>query len=172
MANFFIRTSANKGKATLYVRVRRLQLNWTLSTGISVDVSAWRKNYESGNAKLWDKYTAEGSVGADLKKKMDKIDETINLLFKEKRIKSAADKNVLVNALFELANADGIKAREEIKQLERETEEKRLRTIWAYYDYFLTGISNGTITKGKNEKYKQSGTPAKTCVLNFIYSLN
>ena len=81
---------------------------------------------------------------------------TINLLFKEKRIKSAADKKVLVDALFELANADGIKAREEIEQMERESEEKRLRTIWAYYDYFFSGISNGTITKGKNEKYKQS----------------
>jgi len=156
MANFFIRTTADKGKATLYVRVRKLKLNWTLSTGISVDVNAWRKNYESGNAKLWDKYTAEGSAGANLKKRMDKIDDTINLLFKEKRIKSAADKSILVNALFELANADGIKAREEIKKMERESEEMRLRTIWAYYDYFLTGISNGTITKGKNEKYKQS----------------
>lgn len=156
MANFFIRTVAEKGKATLYVRVRKLKLNWTLSTGVSVDVIAWRKNYESGNAKLWDKYTSEGGAGADLKKKMDKISDTINLLFKEKRIKSAADKKVLVDALFELANADGIKAREEIEQMERESEEKRLRTIWAYYDYFFSGISNGTITKGKNEKYKQS----------------
>ena len=129
MANFFIRTVAEKGKATLYVRVRKLKLNWTLSTGVSVDVIAWRKNYESGNAKLWNKYTSEGGAGADLKKKMDKISDTINLLFKEKRIKSAADKKVLVDALFELANADGIKAREEIEQMERESEEKRLRTI-------------------------------------------
>ena len=156
MANFFIRTNAKKGRATLYVRVRKLQLNWTLSTGISVDVNAWRKNYESGNVKLWNAYTSEGSAGADLKKKMDKIDDTINLLFKENRIKSADDKNILIDALFTLANADGIKAREEIKQMERENEEKRLCIIWEYYGYFLTGISNGTITKGKNEKYKQS----------------
>ena len=159
MANFFIRTKANSGKATLYVRVQKpkLKISWSaISTGIVVDVVSWRKFYESGNAKLWDKYTAEGSVGADLKKKMDKITDTINLLFKENRIKSADDKEILTNALFELANADGIKAREEIRQMEREAEERRLRTIWKYYDYFLTGISNGTITKGKNEKYKQS----------------
>ncbi len=138
------------------VQKPRLKISWTLSTGIEVDVSAWRKNYESGNAKLWNQYTAEGSPGADLKKKMDAIEQTIDMLFAEKRIKTTGDKDVLLDALFALANADGIKAREEIKQMEREREEKRLRTIWAYYDYFLAGISDGRIKKGKNEKYKQS----------------
>ena len=139
MANFFIRTNAKKGRATLYVRVRKLQLNWTLSTGISVDVNAWRKNYESGNVKLWNAYTSEGSAGADLKKKMDKIDDTINLLFKENRIKSDDDKKILIDALFTLANADGIKAREEIKQMERENEEKRLCIIWEKSGVILGG---------------------------------
>ena len=132
MANFFIRTNKSSGRATLYVRVQKpkFKISWSaISTGIEVDITKWRECYESGDAKKWNDYTREGSIGAEVKKKMDKVDEIINLLFTEGRIKSNADKHILTDMLFELANHDAILVRNEIRERKKEEEQRKLHEI-------------------------------------------
>ena len=149
MAKFFIRTNKQKGNATLYVRVQKAKpkIDWrSISTGVEVDIVMWRKCYESGDVKKWNDYTKEGSPGANLKKKMDKIDETINLLFSEGLIKGNDDKQKVVDALSELRNHDAIIAREEIQQRKREESERKLHEVVYCCEQYIKGISEGVIT--------------------------
>ncbi len=152
MANFLIRTQKKNGTATLYVRVQRRspKIDWTVSTGIEVSVNDWRKFYESGNAKKWGKYTQEGA-GAKLKEKMDLIDQTINLLFNQGRIKDGTKqfRDLLYDALFDIENHDAIVMQEEIKQREKEEEERRMHEIVPCCKRFIDGITDGSITDKK-----------------------
>lgn len=148
MANFLIRTTKETGKATLYVRIQKKnpKIDWVLSTGIVVNIADWRKYYESGNAKLWDSYTKEGSNGAEIKKKMDMVSETINLLFDDKCIRSNDDKPIVIEALNKLANHEAIVKRKEIRQREREDEERKMHEIIPCCKRFIEGITDGSIT--------------------------
>ncbi len=170
MANFFIRTTKKTGRTTLYVRVHRQNqgINWTsVNTGIEVDVRQWRESYEAGDARKWDAYTREGSAGAEVKKKMDKVDETINLLFADKRIRTAADKQVLTDALFELANHDAIQVRQEIRQRKKEEEQKKLGEIIPCCERFIEGITDGSIKDTRTARRYTHGT-----ILNWRHFLN
>ena len=148
MANFLIRTTKKSGRATLYVRVQKKtpRINWVLKTGIEVNIADWRKFYESGNAQAWDKYTQEGSKGAEIKKKMDLISETINLLFDDGTISSSDDKQALVEALSKLSNHEAIIKRKEMKQREREEKERKLQEIVFCCENYINGIKEGVIT--------------------------
>lgn len=147
MANFLIRTTKESGKATLYVRIQKKnpKLNWYFATGISVSISEWRKCYESGNAKLWDKYICTPE-GAKVKEKMDLVSETIDLLFDEGRISSSEDKDVIVEAISKLKNHEAITKRKEIRQQEREERERRLQEIVPFCESYIKGCKEGVIT--------------------------
>ena len=148
MANFLIRTKKTSGKTTLYVRVQKRtpKIDWVISTGIVVNVNDWQKYYESGNAKLWDSYTQESNTGAGLKKKMDLVSETINLLLEDGSIRGNDDKPILVEALSKLANHDAIIKRKEIKQREREEQDRKQHEIVPCCENYIKGIKDGVIT--------------------------
>ncbi len=148
MAYFLIRTAKQSGEATLYVRIQKKkpEVDWLFTTGIKVNITDWRKYYESGNAKLWDNYTKEGSIGAEIKKKMNLVSETIDLLFDDGSIRSSEDKPILVKALSELANHDAIIKRKEINQREREERERKMHEIVPCCENYIKGIKDGVIT--------------------------
>lgn len=160
MANFLIRTTKEKGKATLYVRIQKksLKIDWVISTSIEVNISDWRKYYESGNASAWNKYTQEGGKGAEIKKQMDLIEETINLLFKEGKIRSNQDKHILLNALFDIENHDAIMKQNEIRQREREEERTLLHQIVPCCERFINGIKEGVIKDTRTGRSYTIGT--------------
>ena len=60
--NFFLRTTKQSGKASLWVRVQRKSdgINWWINTGIMVNIDAWNKAQQS--AAKFKEYidTAEG----------------------------------------------------------------------------------------------------------------
>lgn len=161
MAFFFIRTNKQSGRATLYVRVQKPKFNisWSaISTGIDVDVAKWRECYESGNARKWNEYTRAGSVGAELKEKMDKVDEIINLLFGEGRIRSNADKHILTDMLFELATHNAIQVRNEIRERKVEEEQRKLHEIVPCCERFIQGITDGSIKDTRSGRRYAEGT--------------
>lgn len=160
MANFLIRTKKTEGKTTLYVRVQKRtpKIDWVLSTGISVSIVDWCKCYESGNVKLWNSYTKEGNAGFEIKKKMDLVNETIDLLFSNGTIKSKEDKQALVEALAELKNHDAIKMREEIRERKQEEEKRKLHEIVNCCECFIKGIKEGTIKDTRSGRAYTIGT--------------
>ena len=172
MANFFIRTTKESGKTTLYVRVQKKtpKIDWRLATGIVVNISEWRKCYESGNPKLWDKYTQEGSEGAEIKKKMDLISETIDLLFLDGTISTDQDKDALVEALSKLKNHDAITKRKEIKEREREEKARKLQEIVSCCENYIQGIREGVITdkKCRDGKYTEGTIAGWVTFLNHL----
>ena len=160
MANFFLRTNKQSGRATIYVRVQKpkLGIDWrSVNTGIETDVSKWRECYESGNVKKWDRYTSEG-VGKELKERLDTISQTINLLFEEKTIKSNADKHILEERLFSLANHEAISVREDIRKHEREEKERLMHEILPCCEKFIIGIKDGTIPDSRTGRAYTEGT--------------
>ena len=147
MANFLIRTNKESGKAKLYVRVQKKnpKVDWRLATDIEVNISEWHKFYESGNVKLWEKYTQDGK-GAEIKKRMDLYSATIDLLFDDGTISSSEDKAVLVEALNKLKNHEAIIKRKEIRQREREERERKQQEIVHCCESYINGIKEGVIT--------------------------
>ena len=161
MAKFFIRTSKKNGRASLYVRVQKPKYNvaWSaISTGIEVDVKMWRECYESGDVKKWNEYTREGSAGADVKKKMDRVDELIELLFAEGRIKCNDDKHVLTDMLFDLATHDAQVARDEIRERKKEEEQRKMHEIIPCCERFIDGIKDGSIKDTRTGRRYTEGT--------------
>lgn len=171
MAKFLIRTDKKEGRATLYVRVQKAspKIDWRyISTGISVSIRDWNKYYVNGSSTDWNNYTKAGSAGAELKAKMDKIDETINLLFSEGRIKTNADKQILTDALFELANHDAIQVRNEIRARKREEEQRKHHEIIPCCERFIEGITDGSIKDTRDGRNYSEGT-IKNWETFFVY---
>ena len=93
MADFFLRTKRTEGMASLYTRVKKRnpEIKWEyVNTGINVDIEAWIKAKKSIPA--WSKYIRE--EGKEVNEKLDKVAQTIDLLFKEGKIKSNDDKPI------------------------------------------------------------------------------
>lgn len=162
MAQFFLRTKRTEGMAPIYTRVKKRNppIKWEyVNTGVEVDIASWTKANKSIAA--YNKYVRED--GKAIQEKLDKVSQTIDLLFKEGEIRSNEDKPKLEKALSQIANNDALKVREEIaerkrKQKEREKKEqiRKKKEILNFYDYFLAGISDGSIRHGNNEVYSKS----------------
>mgnify|MGYP002626245884 FL=1 len=89
---------------------------------------------------------------------MNKVEGVIKDLFEREVITCNDDKPILDEAIMNVVNADAIKALEEIEKSKREENEKRLCVIVNYYDYFLSGISDGTIRQKRGAKVYREGT--------------
>lgn len=157
MAKFFLRTTQKKGTASLYLRVNRPKLNisWWICSGINVDVETWRKT-ENNTKALIQFFATE--KGKEVQSMMVKVEGVVKDLFEHKVITRNEDKPILENAILEVVNADAIKAREDVEKRKREEEEKRLCIIVNYYDYFLSGISDGTIRQKRGAKTYREGS--------------
>ena len=161
MADFFLRTKRTEGVATQYTRVKKRnpEIKWEyVNTGINVDIVSWIKAKKS--IPSWNKYIRED--GKDVNEKLNKVTQTIDLLFMEGRLKSNADKPILEKELSLIANNDALKMREEIaarqkkqKELEMMEQIRRKKGILNYYKYFFEGISDKSIRYGNNNIYSQ-----------------
>ncbi|MBR1463025.1 MAG: hypothetical protein IJ604_06550 [Prevotella sp.] len=80
---------------------------YNVPTTLNVDIEAWIKVKKSIPA--WSKYIRE--EGKEVNEKLDKVAQTIGLLFKEGKIQSNDDKPILENALSLIANNDALKVR-------------------------------------------------------------
>ncbi len=160
MAEYFIRSKVNTGKAPLYTRVckRNPKIVWNhIRTGIYVDIESWEKAHKSISA--WNKYVQ--GEGKEINEKLNKVSQTIDLLFAEGKIMCNADKPVLENALLLIANNEAIREREEMEEREKRlkelAEQKRIQEkkyIWNFYEYFLNGITDKSIRHGSGNVYK------------------
>ena len=148
MADFFLRTKRTEGMGSLYTRVKKRnpEIKWEyVNTGITVDIEAWTKAKKS--IVSWSKYIRE--EGKEVNEKLDKVAQTIELLFKEGRIKSNDDKAILENELSLIANNDALKVREEVAERQRRQREfekkeriRQQKQILNFYQYFLDGIAD------------------------------
>lgn len=161
MADFFLRTKRTEGMASLYTRVKKRnpEIKWEyVNTGITVDIEAWTKAKKS--IVSWSKYIRE--EGKEVNEKLDKVAQTIELLFKEGRIKSNDDKAILENELSLIANNDALKVREEVAERQRKQREfekkeriRQQKQILNFYQYFLDGIADKSIRHGNNTVYRE-----------------
>lgn len=146
--NFFLRTTKQSGKASLWVRVQRKSdgINWWINTGIMVNIDAWNKAQQS--AAKFKEYidTAEGKRVND---KTDKVLQTINLI-----MDSVEGKETLQKEVQKVANADAVHELEDTRKRESEEKKRQLHIIWNYYNVFFEGISSGrTLQKGGTKEY-------------------
>lgn len=161
MEDFFLRTKRTEGMASLYTRVKKRnpEIKWEyVNTGITVDIEAWTKAKKS--IVSWSKYIRE--EGKEINEKLDKVVQTIELLFKEGRIKSNDDKAILENELLLIANNDALKVREEVAERQRRQREfekkeriRQQKQILNFYQYFLDGIADKSIRHGNNTVYRE-----------------
>lgn len=162
MSQFFLRTKRTEGIASIYTRVKKRNpsIRWEyVNTGIEVDIAAWNKANKSIAA--YNKYVRE--EGKEIQEKLNKVSQTIDLLFEEGQILNNEDKPKLEKALSQIANNDALKVREEIAERKRKQKEqnkqeqiRKQKEILNFYDYFLAGISDGSIRHGSNEVYSKS----------------
>ena len=159
---FFLRTKRAEGIANLYTRVKKRNpyIKWEyVNTGISVDIEVWQKANRS--IITWSKFI--GGEGKELNAKLDRVSQTIDMLFAENKLKSNSDKPVLEEALVQIANNEAIKAKEEIKERQRKEQERKnaenlhkQKQIVHFFECFLNGIVEGSIRYGKGSEYTKS----------------
>ena len=168
MAKFFLRTGQTSGNASLYVKVSRPKfgVQWMVNTEISVDVKEWTKAQSS--AKYLAKYFAS-EKGKNVQKLMGTVEEIIKLFFDSVDSVNKESKTALLNKIKAVVRLNGTKAEEEIAQreldairAELEKERNRLSQVWNYYEYFLSGIKDGSIRHGEQKRYSESSISAWT----------
>lgn len=145
MAKFKLMTGKEKGKAKLYTEIQRGGLRLMVNTGIVVTIEEWKKSQKSQSAYTKYQATPEGARVSD---QTVKVSQTIDLLFKEGRIKSKDDKQLIEEAIADIVDTEAIKARLSAK----EAKNKQRRFILTYYREFMEGIESGRIrtVKGRN----------------------
>ena len=155
MAKFFLRTQKQEGTATLYItiqkRVPKVSLRF-VSTGIEVDIQTW--NRVNRNIQSWSRYTAT-KEGEELQRKMSLVIQTIDSLFNEGLIGGNEDKDVIEDALRDISTVEAHRMKSELQQIRKAEEERRRQSIVHFYEYFMEGITNGTIRHGDGKRYKE-----------------
>lgn len=166
MAKFFLRTNQAKGNANLYVKVCRpkLGVQWMVNTEIEVDVKEWTKA-QSGTKNLSKYYATE--QGRKVQESMNLVEGIIKNFFNGMISVNDKSKNLLLDKIKKVVRLDAIKAEEELLQREQDAkmaktkeEKDRLFQVWNYYEYFLTGIKDGSIRHGDNKRYTNNSISA------------
>ncbi len=168
MAKFFLRTKEKDGMASLYLRVERpkLKIRWLICTGINVGVATWRK--AETNTKSLIKFFATDE-GKKVQDQINKVEGLVSDMFYRGILTKNEDKPIVERAILEVVNADAIKALNDVKKRNREEEEKRLCKIINYYEYFIKGISDGSIRQKRGAKaYKESTISSWKCFGKFL----
>ena len=152
---FFLRTKQTNGTASLYTRINRPAFgisNWYVCTKISVSIESWSKAQKS--SKSLNAYYAT-EEGKEVQRRLNMVEAVIRDSFENGTISSKEDKGKLERLISDIVNEEGIKAKEETEQRQKEREEKELCVIWNYYEYFLNAIKKGDI-RAKGKEYEKS----------------
>jgi len=164
MAKFFIRSAAKSGNANLYVKVARPKfgVQWMINTEISVSVTDWVKA-QSGAKYLTKYFTTE--EGKKVQRLMATVEDVIKMFFDGVDSVDHDSKESLINEIHAVVRIDGAKAKEEIRKREidkikakAEEEKNKLCKVLNYYEYFLSGISDGTIRQKRGAKAYKEGS--------------
>ena len=163
---YFLRTKETKGRANLYIEVRKRtpKIRALVCTNVPVDIQTWERVNKS--PKIWENYrqTEEGKALSD---KLDLIEASINdAIANGIDIDDVhyviEDGNSPINSMILNAAVEKIVMREiaERKRQEREekTEKKKqtMQSIIGFYEYFLNGIKNDDILHHNGEHYEDS----------------
>ena len=162
-AFFEIRTKETKGYTTLYVRLqsRKHSVNYKMSTGLEVDITAWNKAKKSAQAM-----NSYHDKNPELWGKLDKLKLTLNALLDGQQAPSKEEmKQAINNVMHESVKEEKKKAKEDAKKAE---EEKKRVTIDQYIDDFETQITNGSRMTNRGTPYSLGTVKAiKTCLKQF-----
>lgn len=163
---YFLRTKETKGRANLYIEVRKRtpKVRALVCTNVAVDIQTWERVNKT--AKLWESYrqTEEGKALSD---KLDLIEASINDaivngididdVHYEVRDGDNALNSIILNAAVEKIVNKEIADRKRQEREEKLAEKKRaMKSIVGFYEYFLNGIKNGDILHHNGEHYKDS----------------
>ena len=147
MANFFIRSKKQSGKASLWYRVQRPNdgIDWWLNSGVKVTIEAWNRAQES--ATKFRDYTATPE-GKQVQDKIDKIQQAITVALDS----GTKDKKKVEKIMFDVANEGALREMAEVNRRKAQEEAKKSHVILNYYDYFLNGIKSGHILQKRGAK--------------------
>ena len=163
---FFIRSKERKGRANLYIEVRKRtpQVRALVCTNVAVDIQTWERVNKT--PKMWENYrlTEEGKALSD---KLDLIEASINdaivngidndgVHYDIEDGNNSLNSAILNTAVEKIINKEleDLKRKELEEQLEQK--ERAKKTIVGFYDYFLDGIKSGEILHHNGEHYEES----------------
>lgn len=148
MAQVYLRTKKEEGNAKLYTLVRRNGLQLQVCTGIVVNIREWQKSEKSQSAKTKYYSTAEGKrVNEDIVK----VNQAIDQLFKEGRINTKEDKQLIEDAISDIVLVESRKLKDQAKAIRKEQES----TLINFCEKVTQGIETGSI-RNKGHKATQA----------------
>jgi integrase len=153
MTKFIIRTNKKSGSAPVYARVRKsrngeMVLNLTVRTDVVVDIQKWNNAIKSKTT--WDNFLHDDKY----KSEIDQIESI------RKACKDLADNNVYdIQEYYSAVNnvtrhASRAIQMEESKRFDKESNEYK-QNVSNYLNYFITGISDGSILSDRNKRYSK-----------------
>ena len=153
MAFILLDNQAESGTLFLRLQKRTPKLNLRISTGIRVDVAAWNKAQTS--ARALDKYS-HSEKGKDVIAMTSAIDEAVNNLLAEGRLHSNDDKNLIVEAINWIVNAEAKRMEQEQREREMMEHQAQEKVIIRFYDAFMDGIKAGDVKHHNGETYRRN----------------
>lgn len=146
MAQFFLRSKREEGEAPLYTKIRRNGMQMYVCTGIKVDIKEWNKAQKSLSTMQRYEQTEAGVKVHELQMQVMKA---VNALYAEGKINTKEDKAIIEEAMNNIVTG-GTK---EVQRVKKIAEAKSRKYVIQFYEYFFSGISDGSISHGKNSEY-------------------
>ena len=145
MAQVYLRTKKEEGNAKLYTLVRRNGLQLQVCTGIVVNIREWQKSEKSQSAKTKYYSTPEGKrVNEDIVK----VNQAIDQLFKEGKINTKDDKQLIEDAISDIVLVESRKVKDQAKAIRKEQEEQLI----PFFEKALKGMQDGSI-RNRGRRY-------------------
>lgn len=163
---YFLRTKETKGRANLYIEVRKRtpKVRALVCTNVAVDIQTWERVNKT--AKLWEGYrqTEEGKALAD---KLDLIEASINdaiangididdVHYEVTDSDNALNSFILNAAVEKIVNKEIADRKRQEREEKRVLEKRAMKSIIGFYEYFLNGIKSGDILHHNGEHYEKS----------------
>ena len=163
---YFLRTKETKGRANLYIEVRKRtpKIRALVCTNVPVDIQTWERVNKS--PKIWESYrqTEDGKALSD---KLDLIeasinDAIVNGIDVDDVHYVVEDGNSPINSMILNAAVEKIVFKDIADRKRQEREEKlaekkhAMKSIIGFYEYFLNGIRNKDILHHNGEHYEDS----------------
>lgn len=146
MVQFFLRSKREEGEAPLYTKIRRNGMQMYVCTGIKVDIKEWNKAQKSLSTMQRYEQTEAGVKVHELQMQVMKA---VNALYAEGKINTKEDKAIIEEAMNNIVTG-GTK---EVQRVKKIAEAKSRKYVTQFYEYFFSGISDGSISHGKNSEY-------------------
>lgn len=146
MVQFFLRSKREEGEAPLYTKIRRNGMQMYVCTGIKVDIKEWNKAQKS--LSTMQRYE-QTEAGVKVHKLQTQVMKAVDALYAEGKINTKEDKAIIEEAMNNIVTG-GTK---EVQRVKKIAEAKSRKYVIQFYEYFFSGISDGSISHGKNSEY-------------------